>query len=97
MNRRKFLKVLGAGTAALAATPVVEYLAFEGSIPPFNVEDGLMTEFQCLNGCIAEYNTYVNFSDFAMTTWIDKEVALAASQLSQAMGREIEHLHRSAL
>jgi hypothetical protein len=79
MNRRRFLKWVGAGTAAVAVAPTA--LFHEG---PACVAAVPTT--------IGEYAEYVNFSSFALASSMDEIIANTAKQLAHNAGLSVSEL-----
>lgn len=89
MNRRKFLKWLGVGSAAVVAAPSV--LASLGT--DCVAVDPLLGAVVPAGAFISEYASYTNFSSFALSAPIDSVVANAAKELGEAAGRDIASLY----
>jgi hypothetical protein len=101
MNRRKFLKWLGVGTAAAVVAPsaIAECtdpwcgsIAGEGIIPHDELHSWNATTYYNTMG-LDTYNDYSSFSQFAIESSIDQVVQNAAKELGAAAGRDISALH----
>lgn len=82
MNRRLFLRLLGLGSAVAASAPAT---LFAGN--PERAADAI------LHGPgITEYADYVNFSSFAITSTMDKDLLSAANELGEIESKRINAL-----
>jgi hypothetical protein len=88
MNRRKLLSWLGLGAATVAVAP---------SVLSSVVDPVLGTDVREMStvGLIDEWNTYVNFSSFAIAGAIDEYILNAAEQLGKAKAEEINRLYQT--
>ena len=88
MNRRSFLKWLGAGTAAVVVAPAaIAKVAASAS----------QTEKVWAPASIAEYSDYANFSSLSIANATDQLVSDAAKELAFRQSQSLEQLYTMAL
>lgn len=99
MDRRKFLKRLGLGAAAVAVAPkAIEAVCSCAS--SFKPLVGTAEEWCSVHGTpivecmpvLKDYADYTNFSEFASCEEIDAIVTKAAEELSRSAGEELAKL-----
>jgi hypothetical protein len=93
LNRRKFFKWLGVGTAAAVVAPTMLK-----ALEPLCVAPKTLTYTTYVMGkdaIISEYANYVNFSDFALASAMDEAVENAAAELGHRAGLSVAKLHKS--
>src|SRR5882724_160465 len=102
MNRRKFFKWLGVGTAAAVVAPSAlascgdpwcGSIAGEGIIPHDELHDSWDGPSESV---VRGYADYTNFSSFALAAAIDDIVSQSAAELGAAAGRDIAALQARA-
>jgi hypothetical protein len=93
LNRRKFFKWLGVGTAAAVVAPTVLK-----ALEPLCVAPKTLTYTTYVMGkdaIISEYANYVNFSDFALASAMDEVVSDTAKELSYQCSLHVSQLVQS--
>jgi TAT (twin-arginine translocation) pathway-exported protein len=94
MNRRKFLKWLGVGTAAVVVAPSALKLLEPASVAPAPTI-GYTTYIMGKDAVISDWYEYANFSQFAIAADFDAAVQACAEELGHAAGLEISRLHEA--
>lgn len=104
MDRRKFLKSLGLGAAAVVAAPIVisecadpwcGSIAGEGIIPHDELHGAdakLFGDILC-----ASYADCTSFSEFAIANEFDDDVMRVAEELGRAHARRVSALYQAAV
>jgi hypothetical protein len=93
LNRRKFFKWLGAGTAAAVVAPTVLKALEPLCVAPKTVT--YSTYIMGKDAIIGGYADYANFSHFALASAIDESVANAAKELGYQHGLSVSQLVQS--
>lgn len=91
MDRRKFLKFLGVGAAAVVAAPA---LLTEAVAAPVATSTCYQTYIMGKSAIIGGYADYAKFSDFALASSIDEVVSNTAAELGRQAGESVRQLHR---
>lgn len=88
MNRRKFFKWLGVGTAVAAVAPSA--LLAEGPACVAEIAPALPAVTAAV---IGEYSNYYSFSSLAIATAIDESLAETAKELAYRAGQGVKELY----
>lgn len=92
MNRRKFLSLLGIGTAVVAVAPTALSMMESADVA---TPAAYSTYIVGKDAVISTYMEYANFSDFAISAAIDDVVKKSAEELAYNFGLRVDELVRA--